>query len=93
MIYTYIQQRVLATKSTHVKVPSQVSLIDCLVSKHQKPIRVWGTKRKNNSLTRKFIKNHHMVVTSLVKDTLPLPHLKTFRIYLTPPGKDTNTKK
>ena len=30
MIYTYAQRTVLATKSSHTKVPSEVSLIDCL---------------------------------------------------------------
>ena len=81
-MYTYIQQTVLATKSSHIKVSSQVSLIDYLVFKQQKTIWVWGTHRKNDSLTKKFIKNHHMAVTSLVKHTLP--HTKTSRIYLTP---------
>ena len=33
MIDTYIQQTVLATKSSHIKVPSQVPLTDCLVFK------------------------------------------------------------
>ena len=36
MINKYIQQTVLATKSSHIKVPSQVSLIDCLIFKQQK---------------------------------------------------------
>ena len=49
MIYTYIQQTVLATKSSNMKVPSQVSLIialiDCLIFKQQKTIRVWVTHR------------------------------------------------
>ena len=40
MIYMYIQQRVLATKSSYIKVPSQVSLIDYLVFKQQKTILV-----------------------------------------------------
>ena len=35
---TYIQQTVLATKSSHIKVRSQVSSIDCLVFKQQKTI-------------------------------------------------------
>ena len=55
-----IQQTVLATKSSHIKVPSQVSLIDCLVFNQQETISVLDTQRKNDSLTRKFIKNHHM---------------------------------
>ena len=37
--------------------------------------------QKNDLLTWKFIKNHHMVVTSLVKYTLP--HSGISRIYLT----------
>ena len=45
---------------------------------------VWNTHRKNDSLTRKFIKNHLMVVTSFVKHTLPLFHLETSRISFTP---------
>ena len=72
MIYTYIQQIVLATKSSHIKVPSSsisyLSLIDGLVFKQQKTTWVWNTHGKNDSLTRKFIKNY-MVVTSLVKHT------------------------
>ena len=36
MIYTYIQQGVLATKSSHIKVPGQVSLINSLIFKQQK---------------------------------------------------------
>ena len=44
----------------------------------------WDTHRKNDSLARKFIKNHHMVVTSLVKHTPRLPHPKTSRICLPP---------
>ena len=59
--------------SGHIKVPSQVSLIDKLIFKQQKTIWVLDTHRKNDSLTRKFIKNHHMVVTSLVKHILPPP--------------------
>ena len=36
--------------------------------------------------TRKFIKNHHMVMTSLVKRTPPpFTHPETSRIYLTTP--------
>ena len=38
MIYIYIQQRVLGTKSSHIKIPTQVSLIDRLVFKQQKTI-------------------------------------------------------
>ena len=67
MIYTYIQQTVLARKSSHVKVPWQV------FSRKQYE---YGTHRKNDSLTRKFVKNHDTVVTSLVKHTLPLKHLE-----------------
>ena len=37
-IYTYIQQGVLATKSSHIKVPSQVSVIDFLVLRQRKTI-------------------------------------------------------
>ena len=72
MIYTYIQQTVLARKSSHIKVPSQV------FSRKQYE---YGTHRKNDSLTRKFVKNHHMVVASLVKHPPP----ETSRIYLTLP--------
>ena len=36
--YKYIQQGVRVTKSSHIKVPSQVSFIDCLVFKQQKTI-------------------------------------------------------
>lgn len=32
----------------------------------------WDTHIKNDSLTREFIKNHHTVVMSIVKHTLPL---------------------
>ena len=77
----------------HIKVPSQVSLIDCLVFKHQKTIRVWDTKRKNNSLTRKFIKNHHMVVTSLVNDTLPSPPSQNIQNLLNSARKRNKHKK
>ena len=73
MIYTYIQQTVLARKSSHIKVPSQV------FSRKQYE---YGTHRKNDSLTRKFVKNHHMVVASLVKHPPP----ETSRIYLTLPS-------
>ena len=52
-----------------MKVLNQVSLIDLLIFKQQKTIWVWDTDGKNDSLKRKFIKNHHMVVTSLVKHT------------------------
>ena len=66
MICTYIQETVLAAKFSHMKVPSQVSLINGLNFKQ-------NTQRKNDSLIGKFIKNHKMVVTSLVKHTLPPP--------------------
>ena len=33
MIYSYIQQTAVAAKSYNIKVPSQMSLIDCLVFK------------------------------------------------------------
>ena len=36
MIYMYIQQTVLATKYSQIKVPSQVSLVDCLVLSSRK---------------------------------------------------------
>ena len=55
-----IQQTVLSTKSSHIKVSSQVSLIDCLVFNQQETISVLDTQRKNDSLTMKFIKNYHM---------------------------------
>ena len=61
---------------------NKMSLIDCPVFKQQNTIWASDTHRKNDSLTRKFIKNHHMVMTSLVKHTLPIPHLETYRIYL-----------
>ena len=85
MIYTYIQQGVLATKSSHIKVPSQVSLIDCLVFKQQKTIESFILKHRHyhQLLQRRGSTNHHMVVTSLVRHTLP--HPETSRIYLTPP--------
>ena len=35
--------------------------------------------------TRKFIKNHHMLMTSLVKHTPSFTHPETSRIYLTTP--------
>ena len=38
MLYTYVQQTVLATKSSHIKIPGQVSLNDCLVFKQQKTL-------------------------------------------------------
>ena len=82
-ICTQIQQTVLPTKSSYIKVPSQVPLIDCLNFKQQKTTRVSETHRKNNSLTRKFIKNH-MVVMYLMKHTPLLNHPETFRIYSTP---------
>ena len=72
IIYTYIQQAVLATKCLLLTAPF---LSNRTQYEH-------GTHRKNDSLTRKFIKNHHMVVTSLVKHTIPIPHLETYRIYL-----------
>ena len=85
MIYTYIQEGVLATKSSHIKVPSQVSLIDCLVFKQQKTIESFILKHRHyhQLLQRWDSTNHHMVVTSLVRHTLP--HPETSRIYLTPP--------
>ena len=45
MIYTYIQLTVLATKSIHIKVPSQVSPIDSFVFKQQKTMSM-GHKEK-----------------------------------------------
>ena len=88
MIYTYIQQGVLATKSSHIKVPSQVSLIDCLVFKQQKTIESFILKHRHyhQLLQRWGSTNHHMVVTSLVRHALPipLPHPEISRIYLTP---------
>ena len=75
MIYTYVQQTVQKTKSSHIKVSSQVSFIQYLVFKQQNTIWTWYTHRKNDPLTRKFIKNHHMIVTFLVKHSpasLPL---------------------
>ena len=44
-----------------------------------------GTHRKNDSLTRKFIKNHHMVVTSLVKHILPPLSSRNIQNLLNPP--------
>ena len=41
---------------------------------------------KGGVFTRKFIKNHHIAVTSLVKHPPFLPHPRTSRIYLTPPS-------
>ena len=55
-----------------------MSLIDCLVFKQRKTIWVWETLRKNDPLTRKFIKNHHIVMTSLIPR---LPNPKTYGIY------------
>ena len=46
MINKYIQQTVLATKSSHIKVPSQVSLIDCLIFKQQKTMSMGHTQKK-----------------------------------------------
>ena len=75
MIYTYVQQTVQKTKSSHIKVSSQLSFIHYLVFEQQNTIWIWDTHRKNDPLTRKFIKNHHMIVTFLVKHSpasLPL---------------------
>ena len=40
---------------------------------------------KNDSLTRKFVKNHHIYGSDVPSETYPasLPHLETSRIYLT----------
>ena len=47
---------------------------------------VWDTKRKRFcgklSIWKRIIKNHHIVVTSLVKHTSPLHHPEASRIYL-----------
>ena len=44
-----------------------------------------GHTQKKRFIDKEFIKIHHMVVTSLVEHTLPLPRLETFRIYPPPP--------
>ena len=68
MIYTYIQQTVLATKPRDIKVPSQMSLTDCLRSLKYSLFRHYY-----QLLQRKSSTNHHMVVRSIVKHTLPPP--------------------
>ena len=45
----------------------------------------YETHRKNDSLTRKFIKNHHMAVTPVVKHTLPPPPSRNILNLLNPP--------
>ena len=85
MICMYIQQTVLAIISSHIKVPSQVCLIDCLVFKQQKTqyesFTLKHHRHYHQLLQRWGSKNHHMVVTSLVRHTLPpfsIPkHLET----------------
>ena len=59
MIYTYIQQTVLATKSSYIKLPSQVSLIDYLISKQEKKMSMGHTEKNTQSL---------------LKHTLPTPY-------------------
>ena len=54
MICTYIQQTVLATKSSHIKVPSQVSLIDCLVFKQQKKNTSMGHRQKKRFIDKEI---------------------------------------
>ena len=73
MIYMYIQQGVLATKSSHMKVPSKVSLTDCLVLSSKKQYESFTLKHRHyhQLLQRRESTNHHMVVTSLLKHTLP----------------------
>ena len=79
MIYTYIQQRILVTKSTHIKIPSQVSLIDCLVFKQQKTEWVWdviyGWRHsyiyKNMLINVNFLKQKHY---SLIRNTFQQKH-------------------
>ena len=48
-IYTYIQQVVLTTKSSPIKVPSQVSLIHCLVFKQLETIWLLTLKHHRHS--------------------------------------------
>ena len=95
MTYTYYSTNSSGKKSSHIKVPSQVSLIDCLVFNLQETISVLDTQRKNDSLTMKFTKNHHMgTFKKYVRSRFPsfdhLPPLFALaRFRASPPPKGT----
>ena len=81
MMYAYIQQTVRATKSSHIKVPSQVCLINCLVSKPQKAT---GDPQKKRFIDKELYQKPSYV-SDVPRETYPprVPHSETSRIYLT----------
>ena len=78
MIYMYIQQGVLATKSSHMKVPSQVSLTDCLVFKQQKTIWVIHSETSSSlsSASAKVGIYKSSYGSDFPSETYPSPHPK-----------------
>ena len=78
---------VLATKPSHIKVPSQGSLIDCFVFKQQKTTESFTLKHhRHYQLLQKWgFTNHHMVVTPLLKHILPLPPSQNLQNLHDPP--------
>ena len=82
MMNMYIQQTVLAAKPSHIKVPCQVSLIDCLVFKQQKRI---GHPQKKDIIDKEIYQTPSYG-SDIPSETYPSPisHSETSRIYLIP---------
>ena len=84
MIYIYFPQTVLPTNSSHIKTPSQVSLIDFLVFKQQKTILSIGHTQKKRFFGKEIYQKS-LCGSDVPSETYPppFPYPEKSRFYLT----------